>query len=334
MRTANAIAWTGQMSVVHLCLKLLYVLYCYCEASLSLGKALYKLNIIIIIIILLSSHLYERILQFRALSCLCQQGTDVRTFAQRFSNAAEGLGFNHAALKDMFNSVLDEPLNWWRMRGWITFRLGSLWGSWLVPQRRRLEHLQSRSRMPPRLHWWSMERLHPQWRPSRSSLLARRLVQSLFPVQEPTEPAPVEAKEAAAPPAALDEAAAPPAALDEAAAPPVVADGAPALVAADEAAASRSQKRRRRRKKPSSTLQGLEAVPEPSAGQEAVPEPPKRLALPAPPKSLALPAPPKRLALPVPPRLPVLPAPPWLPARISGLCEPLWLNPPVPPWTC
>ncbi len=36
------------MSVVHLCLKLLYVLYCYCEASLSLGKALYKLNIIII----------------------------------------------------------------------------------------------------------------------------------------------------------------------------------------------------------------------------------------------------------------------------------------------
>ncbi len=37
------------------------------------------------------------------------------------------------------------------------------------------------------------------------------------PVQEPTEPAPVEAKEAAAPPAASDEAAAPPAALDEAA---------------------------------------------------------------------------------------------------------------------
>ncbi len=49
MRTANAITWTGQMSVVHLCLKLLYVLYCYCEASLSLGKALYKLNIIIIV---------------------------------------------------------------------------------------------------------------------------------------------------------------------------------------------------------------------------------------------------------------------------------------------
>ncbi len=78
----------------------------------------------------------------------------------------------------------------------------------------------------------------------------------LEPMQSAPEPAPVEAKEAAAP--------------------TVVTDGAPAPpVAADEAAASRSQKRRRRRKKASSTLQGLEAIPEPSAGQEAVPEPPK-----------------------------------------------------------
>ncbi len=65
----------------------------------------------------LSSPLYERILQFRVLSSLRQQGTDIRMFAQEFSDAAEGLGFNHAALKDMFNSVLDEPLSWWRMRG-------------------------------------------------------------------------------------------------------------------------------------------------------------------------------------------------------------------------
>ncbi len=57
----------------------------------------------------LSSPLFDRILQFRALSCLRQQGTDIRRFAQEFSDAAEGLGFNHAALKDMFNSVLDEP---------------------------------------------------------------------------------------------------------------------------------------------------------------------------------------------------------------------------------
>ncbi len=34
-----------------------------------------------------------------------------------FSGAAEGLGYNEAALKDLFNSALDEPLSWWRMRG-------------------------------------------------------------------------------------------------------------------------------------------------------------------------------------------------------------------------
>ncbi len=34
-----------------------------------------------------------------------------------FSGAAEGLGYNEAALKDLFNSALDEPLSCWRMRG-------------------------------------------------------------------------------------------------------------------------------------------------------------------------------------------------------------------------
>ncbi len=249
----------------------------------------------------LFSVFYERILQFRALSCLRQQGTDVRRFAQEFSDAAEGLGFNHAALKDMFNSVLDEPLNWWRMRG--------------------LDHLTFVGFI---------------------DFLARQVNP---PAEEATAP-PVVAEYAAAPPVAFEEAAAPPAALNEAAVPPVVADGAAAPpVSADEAAASCSRKRRRRRKKASSTLQGLEAVPEPSAGQEAIlespkllvppkllalPAPPKRLALPAPPKRLALPAPPKRLALPAPPRLPVLPGPPWQLAKLlahpwppDGL-EPRW----------
>ncbi len=46
-----------------------------------------------------------------------QQGNDVRKFAVEFSGAAEGLGYNDAALKDLFNSALDEPLSWWRMRG-------------------------------------------------------------------------------------------------------------------------------------------------------------------------------------------------------------------------
>ncbi len=34
-----------------------------------------------------------------------------------FSGAAEGLGYNEATHKDLFNSALDEPLSWWRMRG-------------------------------------------------------------------------------------------------------------------------------------------------------------------------------------------------------------------------
>ncbi len=46
-----------------------------------------------------------------------KQGTDVRKFALRFSGAVEGLGYNDMALKDHFNSALEEPLNWWRIRG-------------------------------------------------------------------------------------------------------------------------------------------------------------------------------------------------------------------------
>ncbi len=41
--------WTWQRSILHLCMKLLFICFCHCEASLSLGKVLYKLNIIIII---------------------------------------------------------------------------------------------------------------------------------------------------------------------------------------------------------------------------------------------------------------------------------------------
>ncbi len=65
----------------------------------------------------ISSALYQRILQFEALSSCRQQGNDVRRFAVEFSGAAEGLDYNDEALKDLFNSALDEPLSWWRMRG-------------------------------------------------------------------------------------------------------------------------------------------------------------------------------------------------------------------------
>ncbi len=65
----------------------------------------------------ISSPLYQRILQYEALSSCRQQGNDVRSFAVEFSGAAEGLGYNDEALKDLFNSALDEPLSWWRMSG-------------------------------------------------------------------------------------------------------------------------------------------------------------------------------------------------------------------------
>ncbi len=65
----------------------------------------------------ISSPLYQRILQFEALSSCRQQGNDVRRFAMEFSGAAEGLDYNDEALKDLFNSALDEPLSWWKMRG-------------------------------------------------------------------------------------------------------------------------------------------------------------------------------------------------------------------------
>ncbi len=65
----------------------------------------------------ISSPLYQRILQFQALSFFYQQGNDVRKFAVEFSGAAEWLGYNECDLKDLFNSALDEPLSWWRMRG-------------------------------------------------------------------------------------------------------------------------------------------------------------------------------------------------------------------------
>ncbi len=65
----------------------------------------------------ISSPLHQSILQFEALSSCRQQGNDVRKFAVEFSGAAEGLGYNEAALKDLFNSAFDEPLSWWKMRG-------------------------------------------------------------------------------------------------------------------------------------------------------------------------------------------------------------------------
>ncbi len=255
----------------------------------------------------MSSPLYERILQFKALRSFRQQGTDVRMFAQEFSDAAEGLGFNHAALKDLFNSALDEPLNWWRMRGLEHLSFGEFVG-FLA---------RSPAKEAGALPVATDDAAAPPVAVDGAAAPPVEAVQELVVGQEPTEPAPVEAEEDAASPVVADEAAVPSVATVEAAAPPVGVVGAAAPpVVAEEAAASRSrkQRRRRRRKKASSTLQGLEAVPEPFAGQEAVPELPKLLALLAQPKLLTLPA---------PPRLPVLLGPTWLPTK--------QLAPPWPP---
>ncbi len=43
--------------------------------------------------------------------CFSGSSNDVRSFAVEFSGAAEGLGYNDEALKDLFNSALDEPLS-------------------------------------------------------------------------------------------------------------------------------------------------------------------------------------------------------------------------------
>lgn len=56
-------------------------------------------------------------LQFKSLSSLRQQGADLREFVAEFSGATEGLVLNKAALKDLLNYALDEPLDMWLMRG-------------------------------------------------------------------------------------------------------------------------------------------------------------------------------------------------------------------------
>ncbi len=161
----------------------------------------------------LSSPLYQRILQFRALSSLHQQGTDVRRFTLEFSGAAEGLGFNEAALKDLFNSALDEPLSWWRMKGLdhLTF-VGFI--DFIA---RQVNPPAKEAAAPPVVAEYAAA--FPE--------VARRAAAPPAVAEEPAAP-PEAVEEAAVPPAAFEKAAAPSAAIDEAAAPPVAANKAAA----------------------------------------------------------------------------------------------------------
>ncbi len=71
----------------------------------------YGVDFVVYFIFCINKALLPPVIEFKALSSLHQQGTDVRWFSLEFSDTAEGLGFNDAALKDLFNSALDEPLS-------------------------------------------------------------------------------------------------------------------------------------------------------------------------------------------------------------------------------
>ncbi len=57
----------------------------------------------------------ERLARQRGLGSLRQQGLEVRAFAQFFWTMSRGLEYQDAALKDIFNLCLDNPLPPWEM---------------------------------------------------------------------------------------------------------------------------------------------------------------------------------------------------------------------------
>ncbi len=57
----------------------------------------------------------ERLARQRGLGSLRQQGLEVRAFAQFFWTMFRGLEYQDAAIKDIFNLCLDNPLPQWEM---------------------------------------------------------------------------------------------------------------------------------------------------------------------------------------------------------------------------
>ncbi|XP_016329825.1 SH3 domain-containing protein C23A1.17-like [Sinocyclocheilus anshuiensis] len=246
----------------------------------------------------LASPLYQRMLQLETLSSLRQRGTELREFAMEFRNAAEGLGYNDSALKDLLNYALDEPISPWSMlgcnhvsfEGFVEFLARSSAKGAAAPP-----VMADKAAAPPKVADEAAappvvaeEVAAPPEAADETAALPVVAEEVAAPPEAADEAAAprVVAEEVAAPPEAADEAAAlpvvaeevaaPPEAADKAAAPPVVAEGVAAPPeAADEAAVPPSRKRRRR-KKASSVLQGREASLEPGA----LPAPPKLLALP------------------------------------------------------
>ncbi len=65
--------------------------------------------------ILTPANSQERLARQRGLGALRQQGREVRTFAQFFWTMSRGFDYQDAALKDIFNFCLDNPLPQWEM---------------------------------------------------------------------------------------------------------------------------------------------------------------------------------------------------------------------------
>ncbi|XP_067300869.1 calphotin-like [Pseudorasbora parva] len=65
--------------------------------------------------ILPPANLRETVARHRCLSALRQEGLGIGGFAQFFWTMAVGLDYNDAALKDIFNTCLDDPLPAWEM---------------------------------------------------------------------------------------------------------------------------------------------------------------------------------------------------------------------------
>ncbi len=84
----------------------------------------------------------------------------MRKFALRFSGAVEGLGYNDAALKDLLNSALEEPPNWWRMRGLEHLIFGEFVD--FLESAPGDHRVRSESPQSPLLKWWFSA---PPWWP-------------------------------------------------------------------------------------------------------------------------------------------------------------------------
>ncbi len=103
---------------------------------------------------IISSPLYQCILQFEALSSCRQQVNDVRKFAMEFSGVAEGLGYMKRPSRMSSTVPLMNPSAAGGWGGRTTWRIGNSRSFWQVPQLRWLVCLR----------WWATNLQRPKWR--------------------------------------------------------------------------------------------------------------------------------------------------------------------------